>query len=320
MAGDWIKMRSDLFTHPKVVRISSALKADMLRTVGGLMSAWCLFDAHSSDGKLDGYTLEALDELLRWTGFAAAMVAVGWLHSVVDETGSSLVLPEFDTHNGQSAKRRAQESDRKRNVRKASALDADKKRTREEKRREESLTASLSTDAHAQAGPGELPADQARGAVLSAIALKKIGVRIQPQDPTLLALVSEKFTVAELALIAAEKALKDVHLWNDPDTHPELHDLLASGATQAQMNLTTAQFQAVKSAAACVGISYIASTLRGRRRDAADSQSPQRGAKGARKHPANENFEGKKYVGTPVDQLAPDLRAAVERELNGTGG
>lgn len=30
MAGDWIKMRSDLHTHPKVVRISSALHADTL--------------------------------------------------------------------------------------------------------------------------------------------------------------------------------------------------------------------------------------------------------------------------------------------------
>lgn len=31
MAGDWIKMRADLHTHPKVVRISSALDADRLR-------------------------------------------------------------------------------------------------------------------------------------------------------------------------------------------------------------------------------------------------------------------------------------------------
>lgn len=50
MAGDWIKMRSDLLTHPKVVRISSALKTDRLRTIGALFSAWCLFDAHSEDG------------------------------------------------------------------------------------------------------------------------------------------------------------------------------------------------------------------------------------------------------------------------------
>ena len=47
MAGDWIKMRGDLGTHPKVVRIMSALKADRLRVVGGLHAVWSLFDAHS---------------------------------------------------------------------------------------------------------------------------------------------------------------------------------------------------------------------------------------------------------------------------------
>lgn len=133
MAGDWIKMRADLFTHPKVVRISSALKADTLRTVGGLMSVWCLFDAHSEDGQLDGYSFEVVDQLLRWDGFSQAMSVVGWL----EKTPTGLALPRFDAHNGQSSKRRAQDADRKREVRKVSAPEADKKRTREEKRRED---------------------------------------------------------------------------------------------------------------------------------------------------------------------------------------
>jgi hypothetical protein len=150
MAGDWIKMRADLFTHPKVVRISSALKADTLRTVGGLMSAWCLFDAHSVDGKLEGYAPETLDSHLRWDGFSVAMIAVGWL----DSDGESLALPRFDTHNGQSAKRRAQDADRKQEVRKMSAPEADKKRTREEKRREEKKEAPL------EVLPDWLPADR----------------------------------------------------------------------------------------------------------------------------------------------------------------
>jgi hypothetical protein len=97
------------------------------------MAAWCLFDAHSVDGKLDGYTPEALDELIGWPGFARAMAAVDWL-LVGDHY---LETPRFDCHNGKSAKRRATESDRKRDVREMSASDADKKRTREEKRREE---------------------------------------------------------------------------------------------------------------------------------------------------------------------------------------
>lgn len=44
MAGDWIKMRIDLQTHPKVFRMVSALKADRLRIIGGLHIAWSIFD------------------------------------------------------------------------------------------------------------------------------------------------------------------------------------------------------------------------------------------------------------------------------------
>ncbi|RKR64990.1 hypothetical protein C7387_1709 [Yokenella regensburgei] len=133
MAGDWIKMRADLHTHPKVVRIASALDADRLRVVGALHATWCLFDAHSVDGELDGYTSKTLNDMIGFDGFSQAMIAVGWL----EENGTCLCMPRFSEHNGQSAKRRAQEADRKRNARKSSASDADKKRTREEKRRED---------------------------------------------------------------------------------------------------------------------------------------------------------------------------------------
>lgn len=136
MAGDWIKMRADLLTHPKVVRIVSALKADKLRVIGGLHAVWSLFDTHSADGTLDGYTAEALDDYIGWPGFCAAMVLVGWL----EENGESLTTPRFDEHNGQSAKRRATETQRKRMAREnpeMSAPDADKLRSREEKRRED---------------------------------------------------------------------------------------------------------------------------------------------------------------------------------------
>ena len=135
MSGDWIKMRMDLRNHPKVVRMSSALKADRLRVVGGLWAVWCTFDAHSPDGLLEGYTLQAIDDDLGWRGFGAAMQAVGWLV----ESESGLEMPRFDEHNGKSAKRRAQESERKRNernaderpqpVRELSASHADKKQT-----------------------------------------------------------------------------------------------------------------------------------------------------------------------------------------------
>ncbi|WP_116521024.1 DNA replication domain protein [Achromobacter insuavis] len=133
MAADWIKMRVDLPTHPKVVRIASACKADRLRVIGGLLSVWGLFDAHSIDGQLEGYTPDVLDETIGFPGFSAAMIGVGWL----EFDGFSLWMPQFEEHNGQSAKKRAQDADRKRNDRNSSASEADKKRTREEKNRKE---------------------------------------------------------------------------------------------------------------------------------------------------------------------------------------
>jgi hypothetical protein len=133
MAADWIKMRVDLPTHPKVVRMASACKADRLRIIGGLLSAWALFDVHSVDGQLEGYSPEVLDETIGFPGFSHAMISVGWL----EYDGSSLWMPRFEEHNGQSAKKRAQDADRKRNDRNSSASEADKKRTREEKNRED---------------------------------------------------------------------------------------------------------------------------------------------------------------------------------------
>lgn len=138
-------MRSNLRRHPKVVRMASALNADRLRVVGGLHAVWCLFDEHSEDGRLCGYTPAAIDDEIGWAGFCAQLIAIGWIES---DGADGLLLPEFDTHNGASAKRRAQEADRKRadraaskdhpqDVQETSASDADKKRTREEKRREE---------------------------------------------------------------------------------------------------------------------------------------------------------------------------------------
>lgn len=201
MAGDWIKMRADLHTHPKVVRIASALKADRLLIVGGLHAVWCLFDMHSEDGKLSGYTTETVDELIGCAGFAHAMCAVKWLVSEDD----GLSLPEFDEHNGQSAKRRAAETKRKRNEReegastrrKSSASNADKTQTREEERREET-SSSLRSEDVSPATAGE-----------ACKAMRAAGLQdANPQHPKLIALIAAGISVAELvdaAKVAVDK-------------------------------------------------------------------------------------------------------------------
>lgn len=133
----WIKMGVSLRSHPKVVRLASALKADKNRVLGGLFSMWCVFDAHSENGELEGYTPDAMDAEIGWRGFSAALLSIGWLEA--DDVG--LVAPRFEEHNGASAKRRALDASRKGKTRtgtgQVSASEADKVRNREEKKREE---------------------------------------------------------------------------------------------------------------------------------------------------------------------------------------
>lgn len=195
MAGDWIKMRLDLQTHPKIVRILSATASDKFRVVGGLHAVWSVFDTHSADGKLDGYSPETLDHVIGWPGFSAAMMAAGWLTQNDD---SSLSLPEFDEHNGASGKRRAEDQKRKRNERKSpqsvrnlSAKEPDGKLTREEKRREE-LNKELNDDSTAYdfdpptAAPlpaGEPIAEPQDAAIILAVAMRKMGVQANSAHP-----------------------------------------------------------------------------------------------------------------------------------------
>jgi len=147
MAGDWIKMRIDLQSHPKIVRILSATKSDKFRVIGGLHAVWSVFDTHSEDGTLCGYTPETMDHIIGWEGFSQALIQAGWLQF---DGAECLVMPEFTEHNGASGKRRAEDSKRKRIERKELKesdncpqnvqINEDEMQTREEKRREETTT------------------------------------------------------------------------------------------------------------------------------------------------------------------------------------
>ena len=167
-----------------------------------------------------------------------------------------------------------------------------------------------------QATPiAELTPAQSATVVTACKALRKLGaMRFHPGDEHLIALALEGFTAEQIVRLAAEKALRDARLWNDPDMNPDLADLLANGASQQDMGLTPAQYTAVRSAAAQVNGGYLASTLRGRRHDAANTGPPARTTK-HRKPSATDNFEGKNYAGTAIDKLSPELRARVAQQL-----
>jgi hypothetical protein len=147
MAGDWIKMRTELQTHPKVAKLVRILSAkcpqlfptpmDKFRIIGGLHAVWSVFDAHSDEGPLHGYTPETLGDMIGFPGLPEAMMEINWL---AFDGKEMLTIPEFTEHNGASGKRRAEDQKRKRNSRKSSPqsvrTNADKTRTKSGPERE----------------------------------------------------------------------------------------------------------------------------------------------------------------------------------------
>lgn len=108
MAGEWIKFRTSLIKDGRV-RISAkamGLKsnAGSVTVIGALVTLWCLADQQADeDGVLYGYEVEDIDELVGINSFCES------LHSDwIDITGEWVKLPDFQEHNGQSAKKRAQ--------------------------------------------------------------------------------------------------------------------------------------------------------------------------------------------------------------------
>lgn len=117
MAGDWIKMRSNLWDDPRVAKICDLTDAGEAAVVGGLYWLWSTADQHSEDGIMLGLTLRAIDRKTGIAGFGDALVTAGWLLDNCD----GVQIVRFEEHNGKSAKRRCSES-----ARKISARDADK--------------------------------------------------------------------------------------------------------------------------------------------------------------------------------------------------
>jgi flagellar biosynthesis GTPase FlhF len=103
MAGDWIKLQKDTPDKPEVLAIASRMNLDPDAVVGKLVRIWSWFDTHTVDGNALSVTFSLLDRLAGVTGFAEQMTFVGWLN----QEGHVLTLPNFEYHNGETAKKRA---------------------------------------------------------------------------------------------------------------------------------------------------------------------------------------------------------------------
>lgn len=148
MAGDWIKMRHDLPDDPAVIGVAARTGLDEDAVIGKLLRLWSWADRHTVNGDAPSVTLVWIDRHVGATGFASALVAVGWL----EETSDGIRIPKFDAHISESAKQRALTARRNRKLRdaKRDGVIVTNASTREEKRREDKAKESTNVDSSSQ--------------------------------------------------------------------------------------------------------------------------------------------------------------------------
>lgn len=152
----WLKFDVTTPEKPEVLAITVAMGwDDPDLTVGKLLKVWRWFDQHTVDGNAKGVTPALLDRLIGVTGLTQAIADSGWL--VIHSGG--LTLPNFETHNGKTAKDRALTASRvaksKSNA-KGNAATVTEPLAREEKRREEK---KVNTERESSPRATRLPTD-----------------------------------------------------------------------------------------------------------------------------------------------------------------
>ena len=108
MAGDWIKMRDNLWDDPRVAKIVDMTDSSEAAVIGSLYWLWATADQHTEDGIMKGLTTRAIDRKTGVKGFADALVAVGW----IADHPEGIRIIDFEKHNGTSAKKRCQTAKR----------------------------------------------------------------------------------------------------------------------------------------------------------------------------------------------------------------
>lgn len=143
MAGDWIKLRTNLAGDPAVKLMARELRETVYSVVGRLHALWSWADQHTDDGNLPFTVLSDIDDVVDRRGFSEKLVSVGWME--VSESGTGVLIPNWERHNGKSAKKRCLDSEAQRRKRekgsdsdrKMSENVSDKLRQEPDQRREE---------------------------------------------------------------------------------------------------------------------------------------------------------------------------------------
>lgn len=136
MALNWIKWVKGVSRRREIIAISADLSLDRRVIACCCFEFWEWADDNTTTGKLSGVCPAFIDDLVSLPGFARAMEKVKWL--MISEDGIS--IPRFKRHNGDSAKNRAKDAERKakeraKGVLKKTGQKPDTVRTRQDKTR-----------------------------------------------------------------------------------------------------------------------------------------------------------------------------------------
>ena len=105
MAGNWIKVEDSTPNKPEILKIARTLGVTKDDAFGKAMRFWLWIDAVCVDGRVDGVVSTDVDGVVGAYGFANALVSVGWLE--FDDETEIVTIPNFEVHNGETAKKRA---------------------------------------------------------------------------------------------------------------------------------------------------------------------------------------------------------------------
>lgn len=120
MASNWIKVEVITPDKPEIYHLAERLSLDPDAVLGKLIRLWVWADLQTIDGNANcnavSVTKNAIDRITFATGFADALISVGWL----TESDGKLSIPNFERHNGESSKKRALTNKRVTKVRETS--------------------------------------------------------------------------------------------------------------------------------------------------------------------------------------------------------
>lgn len=235
MAGDWIKVEHVTPDKPEIDEMAEILGVSSVTVLGGLIRVWIWADQQSIDGNAVRVTSVTLSKRSGVEHFAEAMRKVGWLGG----SDMSLTFPNFDRHNGESAKKRALTAKRVAKFRNASVTDpALAEKRREEKKVTTGVCVVSSGDASTPTASQETPRrGRANGFSPDAYAIleflnHRTGKSFRAVDVNL-RLIDARLSSGVSAEVVRGVIVRKWREWKDrPDMHKYLRPETLFGATK----------------------------------------------------------------------------------------